>query len=362
MTTVAKAKIRPLGVLLAPLRWLERARGRRRLLLIVLYLIVGLFAAVLVWVAASLNNLPDVGEPFDVAAFVASAGVPESENAFALYRKAVEAYRDAPPARDWNRMWPAMRNGWATAGTDIQGWVLGNREALDLWRKGTERPRALAEPLDALRSLEDGSLPKLSLLTEAAILEGARREAQGDRAAALDWYLAGLRACVHYSTNSRLEWRNLAVMLEDPLHARMVAWARDPATDAALLKRAARAVAEIDAAAPPVSGNLKAEYLSVSHALDDLPRLARRLDGLGGIDVFLCRDGPLAPPPLVSEARARAVPTGGEAVLRELARLRRRALDPAPGARRQRDPRSGMGRVRARPRSPLRLLGRWSRD
>ena len=282
MTTAAKAKVRALDVLLAPLRWLERARGRRRLLLIVLYLIVGWFAALLIWVAASLNNLPDVGEPFDVAAFVASASVPDSENAFALYREAVGAYRDAPAARDWNRMWPAMRNGWATAGPDFQAWVLSNREALDLWRKGTERTRALAEPLDAIRSLEDGLDRKLSMLTEAAILEGARREAEGDCAAALDWYLAALRACVHYSTNSRLQWRNLAVMLEDSLQARMVAWSRDPATDAALLKRAVRAVAEIDAATPPVSGNLKAEYLAVNHALDDLPRLARRLDGLGG--------------------------------------------------------------------------------
>src|SRR4051812_20680935 len=83
MTTAARARLRitASGVLLAPARWLERARGRGRVMLVALYLLVGAVAGVFIWRAVSLNDLPDVGDPFDVEA-EAAIDMPAAENAF----------------------------------------------------------------------------------------------------------------------------------------------------------------------------------------------------------------------------------------------------------------------------------------
>ena len=40
-----------------------------------------------IWWLNSLNGLPDIGDPFDVAAFRASS-IPDDQNAFALLRRA----------------------------------------------------------------------------------------------------------------------------------------------------------------------------------------------------------------------------------------------------------------------------------
>jgi hypothetical protein len=72
---VPKSKMRQL--LLKRLRQLLRAT-------IALAICLGIAAAVLtLWWLTSLNGLPDIGEPFDVAAF-RSFRVPDDQNAFGL--------------------------------------------------------------------------------------------------------------------------------------------------------------------------------------------------------------------------------------------------------------------------------------
>ena len=56
-------------VALAPLLAIERTRGWRRLGLLVLYGIAALVIGAFLWRRAQLAAVPDVGEPFDVAAF-----------------------------------------------------------------------------------------------------------------------------------------------------------------------------------------------------------------------------------------------------------------------------------------------------
>src|SRR4051794_35272117 len=110
----------PLRVLLAPLLWLERARGRKRRALLLAYAAVGLVVGLLTWRAVSLNGLPEVGDPFDVAAFE-SVRVPDDRNAFVLYRQAVAQWKRtagtsdlATPSRGdatggWSKASPAVR-------------------------------------------------------------------------------------------------------------------------------------------------------------------------------------------------------------------------------------------------------------
>lgn len=281
MATATRSRIRPIDVVLAPLRWLERARGWKRRLLICGYLIVGMILVFFGWWGASLNGLPDVGDPFDVDAFVEGSRPRDSDDAFVLYRRASGSLRDHPgaSAADWNTMWSTVRAGWPNARPATRAWVESNRDALSTWREGTTRPGALPESLDSVRSFSrDALVDRMLWLAYAAILEGAKREAEGDRSAALDWYLAVLRSCRHQSTRSRLDWRQQASGIESLLHDRLVAWASDPKADPSDLIRAANAIAEIDARMPPISENLKVEYIALDRALGDLPRLARAID------------------------------------------------------------------------------------
>jgi hypothetical protein len=69
----------------APLRWI--ARSRRRLLGAATLIVAIIASPPLRWLM-QLTGLPDVGDPFDVAAYRAST-VPDERNAFVLYKQAV---------------------------------------------------------------------------------------------------------------------------------------------------------------------------------------------------------------------------------------------------------------------------------
>lgn len=282
MTTATKKRVRMLDVLLAPMHLLERTRGRRRKLLILAYSFVGMILGFFVWWITSLNNLPDVGDPFDIKEFIRESKVPDSENAFVLYKKALHRLHDEPVGvRDWQGMWSAFRGGWEKTDPKIRSWVEANRDALELFREGSTRSRALAEDLDSILVLQDDLQQAIVPLTFAAILEGARLEAKGDQAAALEWYLGVTRAFHHYSTKSLIEWRRLANMLEMPLRDRLVSWALNPKTDAASLRKAIAAIQELDSHPLPISDNLKVNYIAIQHSLDNMPKLARTIDRTG---------------------------------------------------------------------------------
>ncbi len=68
-------------ILLAPFRAVEQARGWRRVGLLAVYGMVVLAIGGFLWRRAQLAGLPDVAEPFDVAAHRALARVPDDRNA-----------------------------------------------------------------------------------------------------------------------------------------------------------------------------------------------------------------------------------------------------------------------------------------
>jgi hypothetical protein len=64
----------------------------RQLGRVMLVLAIGLAlggTALAIWWLTSLNGLPDIGDPFDVAAFRA-ARIPDDQNAFTFFRRAAE--------------------------------------------------------------------------------------------------------------------------------------------------------------------------------------------------------------------------------------------------------------------------------
>ena len=70
---------------------------------------------------------------------------------------------------------------------DRPAWVEANREAMELFRRGSERPNALA-PSGPLHRGSDRLFAALNSFQEMALLEASRLEVEGEMAAAWGWY------------------------------------------------------------------------------------------------------------------------------------------------------------------------------
>src|SRR5258708_30917120 len=76
-----------LRILIAPAVWVERARGWKRMALVLIYALVAIVTAGWAHRTLSLRSVPDIAEPFDVASF-ADPIAPESDDALIVYRQA----------------------------------------------------------------------------------------------------------------------------------------------------------------------------------------------------------------------------------------------------------------------------------
>ena len=98
-------------------------------------------AALAIWWLNSLNGLPDIGDPFDVAAFRAFS-VPDDQNAFTFLRRANEKLT---PIRGSGRegAYPDdSKFSWSIANPKLREWAGENREALELFLQGAEQADA----------------------------------------------------------------------------------------------------------------------------------------------------------------------------------------------------------------------------
>jgi hypothetical protein len=266
-------------VVMLPWLWLRRSRGWRRRVLQLSYLLVVLLAALGGWLAVCLSGLPDVGDPFDVKAFERGRTVPDSENAFVLYRQALERVTTDRVTPDASLMWNAVWKGWAQAPPEVRAWIEANRAALELWRRGTERPDArLDPPRGSGLHGEQPILVRLDTLAGAAVLEGSRLQQAGDMAGAWNWHRAGLRYSLHLRRHGRIQASYIAERVETWARGALIDWARDPRTGPVLLREALGEVLAIHGRTPGASETLKAEYVALMHGLDDPEALMSRID------------------------------------------------------------------------------------
>jgi hypothetical protein len=266
-----------LGVVGAPLRWLERARGRRRLALVLLYALVAAVAAVFVARERALRNLPDVGDPFDVAAF----GAPRPGDAFPLYRQAAAAYR-SPSEPTVGNPFPYGMGQPTPAG---RRWIDDNAKALELWRRATERPDVgyhdppREDP--AFSSQVEAPFPLGREYAMFAWMAGVRARdcaEAGDPAGAWAWHRARLRGSRHVAMRAGSAGRMAALFLHREACAAAGSWAQDPRVDAPLLRRALADALEVGAMTPPLSDTLKAEYIESLARLDaPSPQVVRQV-------------------------------------------------------------------------------------
>ena len=263
----------PVATSPAPNKTLQLLRKRLRQLVRATLVISGclaLGAALLaIWWLTSLNGLPDIGDPFDVAAFRARR-VPDEQNAFILLAR---ADRMMTP-------WPDLPRGmiqstqsvaWSQADPKLRAWVEANRPALELFQQAADQPAAGHSYDDPFLDVRPLSLSWL------ALVEGGRRQEKGESAAAWSCYRAILRMAVHVNRRGSFDQR-LCVdyfLARGGLQKRLAAWAADSRTTTAQLESA---LGEMQKSAPDPEWNsfaLKTEYLET---MRDFERAIQPLD------------------------------------------------------------------------------------
>ncbi len=217
-------------------RWL--ARRARQLVIVAVAVaasLIVLACGVALRRATCLIGLPDIGDPFDVAAFRACS-VSDEPDAFVLFRQAANKLGRMPPLEQpARRLAPAF--AWSKADPKLREWALANSDALTLFRQATERPDGIG------RSTIDPLWPGFSAVAlgefaSLALLEASRLEEQGDMAAAWGWYRAVLRMRRHVMRRGDVSERVFVDLNCRVLASRIGDWASDARTRPALIRTA----------------------------------------------------------------------------------------------------------------------------
>ncbi len=255
-------------LIVAPFRWIGRSRRRIWCTVVILLAIP---AAPSLWWAVQLWGLPDIGDPFDVAAFRAST-IPDDRNAYVLYRQAAALVKPRNQVlQQWGMNNGEIYNRWSKAAPEVRHWADENRQALALYRQGAERPDALDPVPESQQRPSDAweLFQPLQYLHVLALLEGSRLEEQGDMAGAWTWYRALLRTIRHTGTRGTFFRRYIVERWSQDLRNRVTKWAADPRTTSALLREALKDVAACESLGHSESYLLRAEYLEMGRMLDD---------------------------------------------------------------------------------------------
>jgi hypothetical protein len=281
-----------IALLASPFTLLEQAKGRWRSAILVVYALLALVICIPLVRKARLARIPDLGDPFDVAAFRDRG----SNDAFPLYHEALSRYQaptKQPASRGlvplFNRVVSLRFNsGYATP--EVQAWIASNGEARDLWLRATALPGLSYHPWDGRgfgAEWEDAGegydsktgkrialrvdTPERGLLRWLGAREAMRLENEGDLTGAWMWHNAALRYSRHVGMRTIFADRLQAVLLHREACYQAELWASDDRVDAALLRRALTDALAVGAMTPPLSDAIKADYIEAMLLLDHPP-------------------------------------------------------------------------------------------
>jgi hypothetical protein len=268
---------------------------RFRVVAIAVLGLLTLVTGISVWRMRSVDELPDVGDPFDVTQALRPIAIPDRENAYAAYALARFDSRIAP-AELWDVTWKCQIDAltWSKAKLELRAFQQSNRATLQIWRDGSERADALYRQPSEMAFV---SLP-LHLLVEAFLhsgmsaLEGSRLEEQAAMADAWVWYRAMLRSSRLVGRHGAFHERRYGAQMHELAARCILRWAADPRVDAAMLRRALDEVSAADRLTPPLSDTLKLEYLMALRDLDELIALPKGIPLPGGQGGLLSRVPP----------------------------------------------------------------------
>ena len=211
-----------------PLRWI--GKSRRRVVGTAL-LTLAVVASVPLWWAIQLIGLPDIGDPFDVAAFRAFT-IPDERNAYVLYRQAAARLKPEMPFQTTAGRQVDWLVSWSKLPPEARQWAIENREALAVYRRGSDLPDALGAFPKFRGNHEDlwDMGVELQYFETLALCEGSRLEEQGEMAGAWGWYRAALRTIHHVGMHGTVLRRGIAQRWHLQLSGRLAGWAADPRT------------------------------------------------------------------------------------------------------------------------------------
>jgi hypothetical protein len=240
----------------------ERTKGRlwQRVVVAVALVFAG-GSAFAMWWMTTLRGLPDIGDPFDVAAFTENP-IPDDENAYTLYAQAARLIGEEPQDN--------MSFDWSTAGPVEKGWLEQKREALEIWRLGTERSKALYIPSRSMNLMTQLTVvDDIRKFMRLAKLEAGRLEAAGDLEGAWRWDRAIFRSSRHVGHHATAIERFVGGQMHSVATRQLIHWANDPKITPALVRKALDAVIDDYATTARLSDTLKVEYLTFLKTYDD---------------------------------------------------------------------------------------------
>jgi hypothetical protein len=238
----------------------KRFRQLLRLMLVLTICLAVAAAALAIRWLTSLNGLPDIGDPFDVAAF-RTFRLPGDQNAFAFFRRA------------WHALGPDPGIDWSETNPEFRAFVEANRPAVELIIKGAGQVDGISgpvgEPLPGENNADGVPLQASSWgLISIMLVEGGLREQRGDMAGAWDCYRAVLRMTVHVRRRERLMDRACVNLNLPSLRKHLATWAGDTRTTIDQVRRALEEVVECRPIPEWDAFTLKIEYLDLMRFLD----------------------------------------------------------------------------------------------
>ena len=198
------------------------------------------FTGVFVWRVRSAGELPDLGDPFDVAAARQPVVIADRDNAYVAYAAAridTAVVPDEIGEAAWKADEDALR--WSKANSASLELVEKYRWALEILREGSQRTDAMYhQPGEYSVHTVLGLMQEVFIHNALAGLEGSRLEEQGKMAEAWVWYHAMLRSSRMVGRHAGLVERRYGAKMHELAVKRILRWAADPRVDAAMLRRA----------------------------------------------------------------------------------------------------------------------------
>ncbi|MEX0704388.1 MAG: hypothetical protein WD069_19970 [Planctomycetales bacterium] len=239
-----------------------------------------------------LSGVPDPGDPFsDVAA---GPDVPreENENAYWNYDGAANRLVEAD-ALVRSELDDAVEGGWDAATPNVREWVAKNRPALDAWKAGADKPRfRFDEAMLEMRLPRADFFDRLFDLAQAACLEGARLQSEGNVEDAWNWHRAVIRCSRHCGQYGLLRERIVGAKMHERAAYGIRQWSADPRVTEALLERALEDVQQDDRLTPATESLLREEYRLAMLRLDDPTQAAGggSVHGLGRVLLYFMNE------------------------------------------------------------------------
>ena len=150
---------------------------------------------------------------------------------------------------------------WSQADPRVRRWVEENREAMALYRQGSERPDALDPDLPIRpRLLQDRRVRPPIVPLRWPCWRRSRLEEQGDMAGAWGWYRAALRRPTTWACAGRSSGGSVPRRWNVEIRRRVSAWAADPRTTPAMIRQALDDAVACGAFVPSETYTIKVGY------------------------------------------------------------------------------------------------------